>query len=128
MTELAYVRVSPKWWPANPGAVLVIPRAHHENLYDLPAATGHAVRDLIQVVATAIRGAYACEGTSIREHNEPAGNQDVWHLHVHVFPRFDSDQLYPRHREAAYVAAEERRPYADLLAQELGLPRIFDPA
>jgi diadenosine tetraphosphate (Ap4A) HIT family hydrolase len=25
---------------------------------------------------------------------EPDGNQDVWHLHAHVFPRHDGDRLY----------------------------------
>jgi histidine triad (HIT) family protein len=41
-----------------------------------------------------LRRAYACDGTSLRQHNEPAGNQDVWHHHVHVFPRFTGDELY----------------------------------
>jgi len=34
----------------------------------------------------ALRAAYGCEGTSTRHYNEPAGNQDVWHIHIHVFP------------------------------------------
>lgn len=91
VTRHAYARISPKWWPANPGAALVIPRAHHENLYAVPADVGHAVWDLVQEVAVAMRTAYPCEGVSIRQHNEPAGNQDVWHLHVHVFPRTADD-------------------------------------
>ena len=31
-----FVKVNPKWRPDNPGAALVIPVEHHENLYDLP--------------------------------------------------------------------------------------------
>lgn len=125
VTELAYARIAPKWWPDNPGAALVIPRAHHENLYDLPTVVGHAVWDLTQAVAVAMRSAYRCEGVSIRQHNEPSGNQDVWHLHVHVFPRTEGDRLYQRHLEASYVDAEERRPYAEKLASVLQLPRRF---
>lgn len=34
---LVFARIGPKWWPANPGAVLVVPTAHHENLYGLPS-------------------------------------------------------------------------------------------
>ena len=52
------------------------------NLYDLPAEVGHAVWDLTQRVAVAMRAAYDCDGISTRQYNEPAGNQDVWHLHV----------------------------------------------
>jgi histidine triad (HIT) family protein len=125
VTDLAYARVAPKWWPANPGAALVIPRGHHENLYAIPAEVGHAVWDLTQQVAAAMRAAYDCEGISTRQHNEPAGNQDVWHLHVHVFPRHIDDRLYERHSASRWVTPQEREPYADRLAAALGLPRSF---
>jgi histidine triad (HIT) family protein len=78
VTERAFARVSPRWWSANPGALLVIPRRHVENLYDLPDEDGHAVWDLTRLVAKAVRATYGCDGTSIRQHNEPAGGQDVW--------------------------------------------------
>jgi histidine triad (HIT) family protein len=125
VSGLAFARIAPKWWPANPGAVLVIPRAHHENLYDLPAEVGHAVWDLTQRVAVAMREAFDCAGVSTRQHNEPAGGQDVWHLHVHVFPRHADDRLYEQDRATRWVAVEERRPYAERLAAALGLPRAF---
>ncbi|TWP51268.1 HIT domain-containing protein [Lentzea tibetensis] len=75
------------------GAVIVFPNAHHENLYDLPSADGHAVHDAVRAVAIAMRRAYGCAGTSIRQHNEPVGGQEVWHYHVHVFPHHPGDQL-----------------------------------
>ncbi len=125
VTELAFACISPQWWPANPGAALVVPRGHHENIYDFPAAAGHAVWDLVQQVALAMRTTYVCEGISIRQHNEPAGDQDVWHLHVHVFPRHRGDGLYERHNKARWVASEERAGYADVLASQLNLQRTF---
>ena len=125
VTEHAYARIAPRWWPANHGAALVVPRTHHENLYDLPADIGHAVWDLTQRVAVAMRETYDCAGISTRQHNEPAGGQDVWHLHVHVFPRREDDRLYERHREHRWASPEERRPYADRLAAALDLPRSF---
>lgn len=125
VTDHAFARIAPKWWPGNPGAVLVIPREHHENLYDIPTVTGHAVWDLTQQVAIAMRRTYDCEGVSTRQHNEPDGNQDVWHLHVHVFPRHPGDDLYLRDREARWVGPDERMPYAEVLAAELRAPRSF---
>jgi histidine triad (HIT) family protein len=65
---------------------------------------------------------YRCDGVSTRQHNEPAGDQDVWHLHVHVFPRYEGDQLYLRHLDAAYVPAAGRTPYAEQLRTSLDLP------
>lgn len=125
VTDRAFARISPKWWPENPGAVLVIPRSHVENIYSLAAADGHAVWDLTQRVAVAMRTVYDCDGTSIRQHNEPAGDQDVWHLHVHVFPRYEHDRLYQRHTESRWVDAATREPYALQLRRALGLPTTF---
>lgn len=105
----------------------MIARAHIENLYDVPVEVGHAVWDLTALVARTMKQAYGCEGISTRQHNEPAGNQDAWHLHVQVFPRHPDDQLYARHVEAAYVDSTTREPYAERLAAELALPRTFTP-
>lgn len=126
VTERAYARIAPKWWPGNPGAVLVIPRVHVENIYDLSPEGGRAVWELTQQVAIGMRSSYDCEGTSIRQHNEPAGNQDVWHLHVHVFPRYADDRLYQRQDEARWVDASDREPFALRLREALGLPFAFD--
>jgi histidine triad (HIT) family protein len=70
-------------------------------------------------VAVALRAAYSCQGTSTRQHNEPAGGQDVWHLHVHVFPRCEGDRLYQRHDEPISATPEERAPYAELVRRAL---------
>lgn len=126
VTERAFARIAPKWWPGNPGAVLVIPRAHVENIYALTSADGHAVWDLTQRVAVAMRTVYDCDGTSMRQHNEPAGDQDVWHLHVHVFPRYDHDGLYQRHAESRWVDSATREPYALRLRSALGVPTTFE--
>jgi histidine triad (HIT) family protein len=112
---LATAFVSPRWWPRNHGHVLVIPDAHHENLYDMPAEYGHAVHDVAREVAIAMRGTYGCDGTSARQHNEPAGNQDVWHYYVHVFPRYVDDGLYGSVPDAVSRTPAERWPYADRL-------------
>jgi histidine triad (HIT) family protein len=46
--SLASPLISPRWWPRNPGHVLVVPNKHYENLYDLPDEYGHAVHDLVR--------------------------------------------------------------------------------
>jgi len=35
-----------------------------------------------------------CSTIHARQHNGPAGNQDVWHYHLHVFPRYTNDGLH----------------------------------
>ena len=93
-TDAVIAFVSSHGWRRNPGHVLVVPTAHHENLYDLPDEIGAAVFAASRRIALAMKHGYGCAGTSVRQHNEPAGHQDVWHYHLHVFPRHAGDQLY----------------------------------
>jgi histidine triad (HIT) family protein len=118
-TQDATALVSPRWWPNNHGHVLVVPNAHHENLYDLPATSGHAVHDVVREVAIAMRTAYECDGISTRQHNEPAGYQDAWHYHVHVFPRYHCDDLYATTAYPDFIVGERRWPYAEKLRAHL---------
>ena len=92
--EEALAIVSRRVWADGPGHALVVPKAHYENLYDLEDSAALDIARLTRRIAIAFKEALACDGTSTRQHNEPAGNQDLWHLHVHVFPRYDGDNLY----------------------------------
>lgn len=83
--------VAAKWWKGNEGHVLVIPNRHARDLYEIDEGDLAAVYATAKRVAAAIRATYGCEGTSTRQHNEPGGGQDVFHFHVHVFPRWEGD-------------------------------------
>lgn len=107
------------WWPNNRGHVLVVPNEHYENLYDLPPELGIPIQRIVRDVALAFKATYDCTGVSTRQHNEPDGNQDVWHYHVHVFPRFPNDNLYVTRRIPS--TAESRLPYAEKLRRYLGV-------
>jgi histidine triad (HIT) family protein len=110
--------VSLHWRPKNPGHVLVVPNTHYENVYVVPAELGGPIQNAIRRVALAMKDAYRCDGVSTVQHNEPAGNQDVWHYHVHVFPRYAHDNLYQSPRRL--TTAEERVPYVALMRNYLG--------
>jgi histidine triad (HIT) family protein len=104
--------ISSAWWPANAGHVLVVPNGHYENVYAMPDDVLAAVQIAGKRVALALRELYDCEGTSFRQHNEPGGNQEVWHYHLHVFPRYIGDELYRRTYERRNTTPDERAPYA----------------
>ncbi len=96
--------------PNNAGNVLVIPNQHFENIYDFPATLTVNVHRVVRAVAVAQKAAFACDGISTRQHNEPAGNQDVWHYHIHVTPRYENDGLYGGKRK--FMPVEERAQLA----------------
>ncbi len=81
--------------PRADGHVLVIPKAACRNVFDAPADALKAVALTTQKLARAVRAAFAAEGVTIQQFNEPAGGQIVFHMHVHVMPRFDGVALRP---------------------------------
>jgi len=101
------------WWENNKGHVLIIPNRHFENIYELTDTYATHIHSFAKRVAIVFKQIYQCDGVSTRQHNEPAGNQDVWHYHLHVFPRYYGDNLYFMKRQPTTV--EERKPYADKL-------------
>lgn len=107
--------IAGKWWVNNPGGTIIIPNKHFENLYDIDKKYLEVVVLFSKKLALALKEVYKCDGVSTRQHNEPAGNQDVWHFHYHVMPRYTDDELYKNHDDNRWVSSEERKPYAEKL-------------
>ena len=109
-------------WPNNHGNVIVVPNKHFENIYDLPLRYASDIHRVAKIIALALKAVYACDGVSTRQHNEPAGNQDVWHYHLHVTPRYQGDQFYTTHRE--YMPPEQRLKHAKKLREYLAKRQV----
>jgi histidine triad (HIT) family protein len=109
--------INGRWWANNPGGVVVVPNEHVENIYALSREQAGDVHEAARRVALAMKGAYSCDGVSTRQHNEPAGQQEVWHYHLHVFPRYEGDELYTS--PARLTTPDERAPYAAALRDAL---------
>lgn len=104
-------------WPNNHGNVIIIPNEHFENIFDLPEQQAVDIYRLAKKIAYAMKAAYQCAGISTRQHNEPAGNQDVWHYHVHVTPRYKNDNFYSSRREL--MPLSERAVHAERIREKL---------
>src|SRR5215213_4516035 len=103
--------------PNNHGNVIVVPNEHYENIYDLPLRFAQDIHRVAKHLAITMKKVYACNGISTRQHNEPAGNQDVWHYHLHVTPRYENDDFYRTPRQL--MASTERAKHAELLKGSL---------
>ena len=107
--------VSPHWWETNPGNLVVVPIDHVENLYTVSEHLAGRVFATAQKAARALVEVENCEGTSLRQHNEPAGGQDVWHLHVHVVPRWSGDAFTRGEHRMRSVDLADQHAFADRL-------------
>jgi histidine triad (HIT) family protein len=115
--ELTTAWINRRWWANNPGAAVVVPNRHVENMYELDRVLAGDVHEAARLLALAMKDAYGCDGISTRQHNEPGGQQEVWHYHLHVFPRWHGDDLYrSAHR---LTSPEERAPFAERLRRSL---------
>ena len=78
--------------PVNPGHVLVIPKAHATYLSDLDAKVGGEIFQLAMQIADGLRrSGLRCEGVNLFLADGVAAGQEVFHVHLHVFPRFEED-------------------------------------
>ncbi len=79
--------------PANPGHTLVIPKQHYRNIFDMPTEIGSKIMQAAILIANAIRAALNPDGLNLFQSNEAAAFQTVFHFHLHLIPRWESDPL-----------------------------------
>jgi histidine triad (HIT) family protein len=87
-TVLAFMDIR----PVNAGHLLVVPRAHAASLAELPEDTGAAMFVTAHRLARALRTSEVpCDGINFYLADGAAAGQEVWHVHLHVLPRFADD-------------------------------------
>ncbi|KPV48281.1 protein hit, partial [Kouleothrix aurantiaca] len=77
--------------PASRGHTLVVPKNEHADIFSIPPATLVAVMRTTQRVALALREVLRPDGINIIQNNGAAAGQTVFHLHVHLIPRWEGD-------------------------------------
>jgi len=73
--------------PRAPGHTLVIPKVAARTILDIEPDDLARLIKATQAIARAAVTAFAADGLTIQQFNEPAGGQIVFHLHIHVIPR-----------------------------------------
>ncbi len=117
--ELAMGFISSKAIKGNEGHPLIIPLQHFENLYELPEEYAHRISDVSKKVALALKEVRQCDGVTVVQNNEPAGDQHAYHYHLHVVPRFTGDHFSEELWKAQKSNPEDRIEYASPLREKL---------
>jgi histidine triad (HIT) family protein len=79
--------------PACRGHMLVIPKKHAENIFEISDADFSAVTGAVKRCARAVKEALGAEGITVLQLNGKASDQLVPHLHVHIMPRWEKDGI-----------------------------------
>ena len=109
--------------PINPGHLMVVPKRHASFLADLDEATGAWMFGMSMQLARTLRASdLRCEGVNLFLADGEAAGQEVFHVHLHVFPRFEGDSFRiepdwspaPSRAELDAIAAQLRDSYEAL--------------
>ena len=76
------------------GHTLVIPKQHARNIYDTPEDVASELFARVPIISNAIKAAYAPDGLNILVNNEVAADQSVFHLHIHLIPKYENTEGY----------------------------------
>jgi histidine triad (HIT) family protein len=95
--------------PNNLGHSLVVPKKHAKNILDIPEETLTHIMPAIQKVSKAVFQGMEASGVNVHINNEPAAGQVVFHLHVHIIPRFQKDGLKMWSKKLPYKAGEKEQ-------------------
>jgi histidine triad (HIT) family protein len=88
--------------PNNHGHTLVVPKIHAKNILDISEETLVMMMPAVKKVSRAVFGGVGAAGINITMNNEPAAGQVVFHLHIHIIPRFPGDGLKVWTRKVPY--------------------------
>lgn len=111
--------------PVTTGHTMIIPKKHFAYLNDMDETTGQHLFTITQRTAAAIRtSGVRCEGINLFLADGEAAFQEIFHLHMHVFPRYKGDSfklvadrnMKPPRNELDRVAAKIKMAYDELWA------------
>lgn len=80
-------------FPAALGHVLIIPKAHYSDIFELPEEVAMKLYPLAQKIATRVKEVTGAEGINIVQNNGAVAGQSVYHFHLHIIPRKVGDGI-----------------------------------
>ncbi len=79
--------------PASKGHAIIIPKNHGADLYELSQEDAGKIMGVAQKCAVAMKKALHCDGLNVLQNNGEIAGQTVFHLHVHLIPRYKGDTV-----------------------------------
>jgi histidine triad (HIT) family protein len=105
-------------FPANLGHMLVIPKEHIENVFELPSEKTEKIFAIVANMAKKMKQNLEFDGLNIVQNNGIVAGQSVFHFHIHLIPRYDNDNvnIIWNHKEASNeelneIKKKKRRTY-----------------
>lgn len=79
--------------PATEGHLIILPKEHYANVFELPDDVASEVYVLAKKVAATLKEITGCAGVNILQNNGEVAGQTVFHFHMHIIPRYGEEIL-----------------------------------
>ena len=106
--------------PATLGHTLVIPRLHIPDVWSLDQVTAEQLARVTTKLAAAVKRAVNPDGLNIIQSNGRAASQTVFHLHIHLVPRWEGDPIGHIWPPESDYTEQEKDDTWELLRDECG--------
>lgn len=100
--------------PASKGHAIILPKNHAANIYELPEEEASKIFVVAKRVAGAMKNSLQCEGLNILQNNGELAGQTVFHLHVHIIPRYQNDKI-----EISWVHGEPTKEELNIIKDNI---------
>ncbi len=80
-------------FPSRAGHVLILPKKHIENVFEMDPEMGGRLYKLAIQIASIMKKALGFTDMNILQNNGPIAGQTVNHFHVHLIPRYENDTV-----------------------------------
>ena len=104
--------------PLNLGHSIVVPKDHYIDIFDIPEKELCNVHEISKLISSAIKKATNADGISIIQQNGKSAGQDIFHLHVHVVPRFEGQKM-PSFSDLKLIERDKLDDVAKRIIQEM---------
>ena len=83
-------------FPVSKGHTLIIPKRHVASFFDLTGDEKQAMDQLLMEMKSRLDELYSPDGYNIGVNVNEAGGQSVFHVHLHLIPRYKGDVQNPK--------------------------------
>ena len=104
--------------PTSYGHVLIIPKEHYKNLFELDDTIASKALVLAKKVGAAMMNTLHCDGLNVLQNNGEAAGQTMFHFHIHLIPRYKEDDTKIIFAENS-LTEDDAKKIIDLITKDL---------
>ncbi|AMJ42265.1 Protein hit [bioreactor metagenome] len=80
-------------FPANEGHVLILPKEHSANIFEIDPQLAGRLFTLATKIAREMKRILGFEHMNVMQNNGTVAGQTVYHFHLHLIPRYENDSI-----------------------------------